>query len=101
MSVMGKIVPHMSGHKFGRIGASLCSIKTSRNYFSYTQELSQPLERRPEYVTAEKAFENSLKSGKSIILRRGSFPAFCNKFENSKVQMKPHCYCVQSYNFMQ
>lgn len=64
MSVMGKIVPHVSSRNFGRINAALCAAKANRTYFTYTQELSQPLDRKPEFVTAKEAFEKCLKSGK-------------------------------------
>lgn len=64
MSVMGKVViPNLSRRNFVKIGAALQSVK-SNNYFTYTQELSQPLDRQPERVTAEEAFKKCLKSGK-------------------------------------
>lgn len=68
MSVMGKIIPQISSRNFGRLSAALYSGKYNRNYFTYTQELSQPLDRKPEYVTAKEAFEKCLKSGKFLIL---------------------------------
>lgn len=64
MSVMGKIIPQISSRNFGKFSAALYSGKYNRNYFTYTQELSQPLDRKPEYVTAKEAFEKCLKSGK-------------------------------------
>lgn len=61
---MGKVViPNLSRRNFVKIGAALQSVK-SNNYFTYTQELSQPLDRQPERVTAEEAFKKCLKSGK-------------------------------------
>lgn len=64
MSAISKAIPHISSHNFGRMSASLTNLKANRNYFTYTQELSQPLDRRPEIVTAQKAFETCLKSGR-------------------------------------
>lgn len=65
MSVIGKIIAPNVSYKFGKLGASLLSVKIyNRTYFSYTQELSQPLDRIPEFVTAKEAFQKCLKSGK-------------------------------------
>ncbi|KPJ08934.1 4-hydroxybutyrate coenzyme A transferase [Papilio machaon] len=66
MSVMGKVfIPNLSRRGFVNIGAALQSVK-SNNYFTYTQELSQPLDRKPERVTAEEAFKKCLKSGQTV-----------------------------------
>lgn len=59
-----KFVPNVSSRNFGRISAALSSAKYSRSYFTYTQELSQPLDRVPERLNAKQAFEKWLKSGK-------------------------------------
>lgn len=67
MSVIGKVIPHVSSRNFGKISAALCSGKYSRSYFTYTQELSQPLERKPDFVTAKEAFEKCLKSGTYLL----------------------------------
>lgn len=61
MSKMSKFIPQVS-RNFGRLSAALSTGK-SRNYFTYTQELSQPLDRNPEFLTARQAFEKCLKSG--------------------------------------
>ncbi|XP_045506774.1 4-hydroxybutyrate coenzyme A transferase [Colias croceus] len=67
MSVIGKVlVPNVSAIKFGKISTSLLSVKYNRSYFTYTQELSQPLDRKPEFVTAKEAFEKCLKSGQTV-----------------------------------
>ncbi|XP_038219779.1 4-hydroxybutyrate coenzyme A transferase-like [Zerene cesonia] len=67
MSVIGKVlVPNVSALKFGKISTSLLSVKYNRSYFTYTQELSQPLDRKPEFVTAKEAFEKCLKSGQTV-----------------------------------
>lgn len=63
MSVMGKVLPHVSSRNFGKISAALSAAKSNRTYFTYTQELSQPLDRKPEFLTAKQAFEKCLKSG--------------------------------------
>lgn len=68
MSVMGKfVVPNVSARYFAKIGAALQTVKSNRNYFTYTQELSQPLDRKPEFLTAKEAFEKCLKSGKKYV----------------------------------
>ncbi|KAJ8709589.1 hypothetical protein PYW08_009593 [Mythimna loreyi] len=61
-----KFVPNVASRNFGRLGAALCSAKLNRSYFTYTQELSQPLDRKPEIVTAKEAFEKYLKSGQTV-----------------------------------
>lgn len=67
MSVMGKVViPNLSSRSFVKLGAALQSVKSNRNYFTYTQELSQPLDRKPESVTATEVFQKCLKSGKNF-----------------------------------
>lgn len=67
MPVLGKIAPRVTRGNFSRINAALLSgIKYNRNYFTYTRELSQPLDREPEYVTAKEAFEKCLKSGQTV-----------------------------------
>ncbi|XP_068625622.1 4-hydroxybutyrate coenzyme A transferase [Battus philenor] len=66
MSVMGKVVvPNLTSRNFVKLGAALQSVK-SKNYFTYTQELSQPLDRRPEKLTAQEAFQKCLKSGQTV-----------------------------------
>lgn len=66
--MIGKIVvPNLSARNFAKINAALQTVKSNRNYFTYTQELSQPLDRKPEFVTAKEAFEKCLKSGKLLI----------------------------------
>ncbi|KAG6463051.1 hypothetical protein O3G_MSEX013631 [Manduca sexta] len=60
MSAISKFV---SSRNFGRISGALLSVKSNRNYFSYTQSLSQTLDRKPEFMTAKQAFEKCLKSG--------------------------------------
>lgn len=68
MSVMGKfVVSNPSARNFAKIGAALQAAKSNRNYFTYTQELSQPLDRKPEFLTAKRAFEKCLKSGKNYL----------------------------------
>lgn len=68
MSVMGKIiVPNVCRRNFINISASLQSVRSNRSYFTYTQELSQPLDRKPEFVSAKEAFEKCLKSGKNYL----------------------------------
>ncbi|XP_072935901.1 succinyl-CoA:acetate/propanoyl-CoA:succinate CoA transferase [Epargyreus clarus] len=62
MSVIGKIIPNRN---IGKLGAALQTIK-SNTYFTYTQSLSQPLDRKPEFVTAKDAFERTLKSGQTV-----------------------------------
>ncbi|CAH2265372.1 jg13335 [Pararge aegeria aegeria] len=67
MSVIGKfVVPNVSPKNFAKIGAALQASKSSRNYFTYTQELSQPLDRKPEILSAKQAFEKCLKSGQTV-----------------------------------
>lgn len=67
MSAIGKIVPNVSSRNFGRISAALLSsVKNNRSYFTYTQELSQPLDRKPESMTAKEALAKALKSGQSV-----------------------------------
>lgn len=67
MSAISKIVPHVSNfNNFSRISGGVLSVKSNRSYFTYTQSLSQPLDRKPEYVSAKEAFEKCLKSGKFI-----------------------------------
>nr|XP_032523677.1 4-hydroxybutyrate coenzyme A transferase [Danaus plexippus plexippus] len=67
MSVMGKIiVPNVCRRNFINISASLQSVRSNRSYFTYTQELSQPLDRKPEFVSAKEAFEKCLKSGHTV-----------------------------------
>ncbi|PZC79980.1 hypothetical protein B5X24_HaOG215570 [Helicoverpa armigera] len=61
-----KVVPHVTSRNFGRISAALSSAKLNRSYFTYTQSLSQPLDRVPERLTAKEAFEKWLKSGMTI-----------------------------------
>lgn len=61
-----KYVPNVAIRNFSRLGGVLSSAKLNRSYFTYTQELSQPLDRKPEFVTAKEAFEKYLKSGKYI-----------------------------------
>lgn len=63
MSVIGKIIPYVSSRNFGKISAVVCGGNYNRSYFTYTQELSQPLDRKPDFVTAKEAFEKCLKSG--------------------------------------
>lgn len=63
MSGISKIIPHISSRNFGTVSAALYSGKYNRSYFTYTQELSQPLDRKPDFVTAKEAFEKCLKSG--------------------------------------
>lgn len=71
MSVIGKfVVPNVTARNFVKIGAALQNVKSNRTYFTYTQELSQPLDRKPEFVSAKEAFEKCLKSGKKLILFR-------------------------------
>lgn len=60
--MMSKCIPQVGCH-FVKISAALSNGKP-RTYFTYTQELSQPLERNPEYLTAKQAFEKCLRSGK-------------------------------------
>lgn len=64
MSKLGKIIPSVSSRNFGLISAAVSSAKSSRSYFTYTQELSQPLDRHPECLSAKEAFQICLKSGK-------------------------------------
>ncbi|XP_053619447.1 4-hydroxybutyrate coenzyme A transferase [Plodia interpunctella] len=66
MSVIGKIFPHVSSRNLSRINAAFSSSKSDRTYFTYTQSLSQPLDRKPDFVTAEQAFEKCLKSGQTV-----------------------------------
>ncbi|XP_075986706.1 succinyl-CoA:acetate/propanoyl-CoA:succinate CoA transferase [Anticarsia gemmatalis] len=66
MSVIGKLVPNVSSRNFSRISAALSSAKSNRTYFTYTQELSQPLDRKPEILTAKEALEKCLKSGQTV-----------------------------------
>ncbi|XP_047513051.1 4-hydroxybutyrate coenzyme A transferase [Pieris napi] len=66
MSVIGKIIAPNVSYKFGKLGASILPAKYKRTYFTYTQELSQPLDRLPEFVTAKEAFEKCLKSGQTV-----------------------------------
>lgn len=68
MSVIGKIVPTISSLNFGRIkiNAALNNAKL-RTYFTYTQELSQPLDRTPDFLEANQALEKCLKSGEYSI----------------------------------
>ncbi|XP_063896209.1 4-hydroxybutyrate coenzyme A transferase [Helicoverpa armigera] len=61
-----KVVPNVTSRNFGRISAALSSAKLNRSYFTYTQSLSQPLDRVPERLTAKEAFEKWLKSGMTI-----------------------------------
>ena len=64
MSVIGKfVVPNVAARNFTKIGAALQTVKSNRTYFTYTQELSQPLDRKPEFLSAKQAFEKCLKSG--------------------------------------
>lgn len=56
--------------KFGSVYTSLKSISSSRNYFTYTNEPSQPIQgKSPKWVTAEEAFQD-LKSGTVNILSK-------------------------------
>ncbi|XP_050554053.1 4-hydroxybutyrate coenzyme A transferase [Spodoptera frugiperda] len=64
-----KFVPNVSSRNFGRISAALSSAKYSRSYFTYTQELSQPLDRVPERLNAKQAFEKWLKSGQTVFVQ--------------------------------
>ncbi|XP_026323025.1 uncharacterized protein LOC113232493 [Hyposmocoma kahamanoa] len=66
MSGISKIIPHISSRNFGTVSAALYSGKYNRSYFTYTQELSQPLDRKPDFVTAKEAFEKCLKSGLTV-----------------------------------
>lgn len=67
MSAISKIVQHVSNfNNFSRISGGVLSVKSNRSYFTYTQSLSQPLDRKPEYVSAKEAFEKCLKSGKFL-----------------------------------
>ncbi|CAB3223006.1 unnamed protein product [Arctia plantaginis] len=68
MSVIGKIVPSISSLNFGRINAALSNAKR-RTYFTYTQELSQPLNRSPEVLTANQALEKCLKSDSTVFIQ--------------------------------
>lgn len=61
---MSKCIPQV-GRNFGRLSAALSTAK-SRNYFTYTQELSQPLNRCPQFLTANQAFEKCLESGQTV-----------------------------------
>ncbi|KAM3957985.1 succinyl-CoA:acetate/propanoyl-CoA:succinate CoA transferase [Aphomia sociella] len=70
MSVMGKIIiPHVSSRNFGRFSAALFSGKLDRNYFTYTQELSQPLDRKPEILPANEVFQKCLKSSQTVFVQ--------------------------------
>lgn len=66
MSAIGKIIP-VSSRNFGRKSAVLYNGKYDRSYFTYTQELSQPLDRKPEFVKANEAFQKCLKSGRYFV----------------------------------
>ncbi|XP_004933631.1 uncharacterized protein LOC114253046 [Bombyx mandarina] len=66
MSVITKIVPQVSSLHFGKLSSAFLSVKSDRSYFTYTQSLSQPLDRKPEYSTAKEAFEKCLKSGLTV-----------------------------------
>lgn len=63
---MGKLVPRVTSSNFGRFSAAFSFDKSNRTYFTYTQELSQPVDHKPEWVTADKAFESSLKSDQTV-----------------------------------
>lgn len=65
MSAISKAIPRFSSHNIGRLSASLYNIKAN-SYFTYTKELSQPLPRKPEFVTAQEAFEKTMKSDMTI-----------------------------------
>jgi hypothetical protein len=54
----------MAMNKFSRIS----SILANRTYFTYSNQISQPLERTPPYVEARKAVE-CIKSGKVVKAR--------------------------------
>ncbi|VVD00425.1 unnamed protein product [Leptidea sinapis] len=70
MSVIGKVIPSVSVHNIGKFSAALQSAKCNRNnYFTYTQALSQPLNRKPDFVTAKEAFEKCLKSGQTVYVQ--------------------------------
>ncbi|CAH0597794.1 unnamed protein product [Chrysodeixis includens] len=66
MSKLGKIIPNVCSRNFGIISAAISSAKYNRSYFTYTQELSQPLDRHPECLTAKEAFQTCLKSGQTV-----------------------------------
>lgn len=59
--------------KFGGVYTSLKSVSCSRNYFTYTNEPSQPIQgKSPKWVTPEEAFQD-MKSGKYFILHYQNF----------------------------
>ncbi|CAH0401588.1 unnamed protein product [Chilo suppressalis] len=64
MPVVGKLIPLATGCLSRALPAS--AVKSNRTYFTYTQELSQPLDRSPEFVTAQQAFEKCLKSDSTV-----------------------------------
>lgn len=52
--------------KIGGVYTSLKSVSCSRNYFTYTNEPSQPIQgKSPKWVTPEEAFQD-MKSGKYL-----------------------------------
>lgn len=65
MSVICKIIPNLSSSTFGRISAALSSSNANRSYFTYTRELSQPIENKtPEIMSACEAVSKCLDSSK-------------------------------------
>lgn len=54
--------------KFGNVYTSLKTVSSSRNYFTYTNEPSQPIEGKcPKWVSPEEAFQD-LKSGIVLLI---------------------------------
>lgn len=80
--VVAKMVPRIPSRNFGKISTFLYS----RNYYTYTQELTQPLNRKPKKVTAKQALEKCLKPGKFQLLFSVDIYAisvclkFCNQY---------------------
>ncbi|KAL4710810.1 hypothetical protein ACJJTC_010933 [Scirpophaga incertulas] len=66
MPIITKIIPYVASRNFGAISAALSGAKSNRTYFTYTQELAQPLNCTPKYVTAKEAFEICLKSDLTV-----------------------------------
>lgn len=53
--------------KFGSVYTSLKSVSCSRNYFTYSNEPSQPIPgKSPKWVSPEEAFQD-MKSGNNCI----------------------------------
>ncbi|XP_041985194.1 4-hydroxybutyrate coenzyme A transferase [Aricia agestis] len=67
MSVIGKFVVPSATKHINKLSAALQVARSNRTYFTYTQSLSQPLDRKPETITAKAAFEKCLKSGQTVV----------------------------------